>query len=141
MIDNDYYKHLCKGAHFWLADNVYRAIPNWSIIHASQFFDYVSGVGVVNAFWCQSSSNDVDAGRWYYPTGVQIPIYSGKFGDRGAPSPLYTRSFAGRVALARKGGLSENEGLYTCVIKDHLKVNHVLVVGIYTDGNYRTNSK
>ena len=61
--------------------------------------------------------------------------------DPSAPSPLFSKRFTGQIALARRGGLSGYEGLYTCIIPDENGTDHTLVVGIYRGATYNSNGK
>ena len=108
------------------------------MINGSQFYDVdTNGDDINDALWCQSTSNDSDIGWWFYPNGTQV--LPGTLGDNSAPRPVYSNRSVGQIALARKDGLSKNEGLYICLIPDENGVNQTLVVGAYTDSNYRSN--
>ena len=88
----------------------------------------------IDALWCQSANNGSNIGLWYYPNGTQIPLWNGPLED--APSPLYSKRFAGQIALARNEKISGYEGLYTCIISDENGMNQTLVVGLYTYLDY-----
>ena len=88
----------------------------------------------IDAMWCQSANNGSNIGLWYYPNGTQVPLWNGSLED--APSPLYSKRFAGQIALARNEEISGYEGLYTCIILDENGMNQTLVVGIYTYLDY-----
>ena len=122
-----------------------QTIPDYSMIYASQFYDVDvnnDSNNTVDALWCQSANSGSDIGVWYYPTGNQVPLFTGAFDDSSAPSPLFSKRFNGQVALARTAGVSGIEGLYTCIIPDENGVNQILVVGVYrTDIAYNNNSK
>ena len=90
-----------------------------------------------DALWCQSANNGSNIGLWYYPNGIQVPLWSGSL--ESAPSPIYSKRFAGQIALARNAGLSGYEGLYTCIIPDENGVNQTVVVGVYTNAFYNSN--
>ena len=115
-----------------------KIISNYSMINGSQFYDVdTNNDGINDAFWCQSANNGSDIGWWFYPNGTQV--FPGKFSDNSAPRPVYSNRSVGQIALARKDGLSKNEGLYICLIPDENGVNQTLVVGAYTDTNYGSN--
>ena len=103
------------------------------MIHAGQFYDVdKNNDGTNDALWCQSANNGCNIRLWYYPNGTQVPLFTGNFGsNNGAPSPVFSKRFTGQIALARNGGLSGYEGLYTCIIPDENGVNQTLVVGVY----------
>ena len=108
------------------------------MINGSQFYDVdTNDDGINDALWCQSANNGSDIGWWFYPNGTQV--FPGKFGDNSAPKPVYSYRSVGQIALARKDGLSKNEGLYICLIPDENGVNQTLVVGAYTDSSYESN--
>ena len=121
---------------------VNKIIPDYSMIHGGQFYnvDHKKD-GTNDALWCQSANNCSDIGVWYYPNGIQVPLFTGAFDNASAPSPLFSKRFNGQIALARKGGLSGIEGLYTCIIPDENGVNQTLVVGAYGITTYNNNSK
>ena len=117
-------------------------IPDFSLLHAGQFYNIdKNGDGVNDALWCQSANNGSDIGMWYYPNGIQIPLFTGAFNDSSAPSPLFSKRFSGQIALARRSGVSGYEGLYTCIMPDENGVNQTLVVGIYRTGTYNNNGQ
>ena len=95
--------------------------------------------GSNDALWCQSANNGSDIGLWYYPNGTEVPLFNGSFYDSSAPSPLFSKRLKGQIAIARNGGLSGYEGLYTCIIPDENGVNQTLVVGAYTNAFYNGN--
>ena len=78
---------------------------------------------------------------WHYPNGTQVPLFTRAFDDSSAPRPLFSKRFNGQIALSRRAGLSGIEGLYTCIISDENEVNQTLVVGVYTNSAYNSNSK
>ena len=115
-----------------------KIISNYSMINGNQFYDVdINKNGINDALWCQSANNSSDIGWWFYPNGTQV--LPGKLGDTSAPKPVYSNRSVGQIALARRDGLSKNEGLYICLIPDETGVNQTLVVGAYTDSNYRNN--
>uniref|UniRef100_A0A1X7THN0 Uncharacterized protein n=1 Tax=Amphimedon queenslandica TaxID=400682 RepID=A0A1X7THN0_AMPQE len=119
-----------------------RAIPDYSMIYARQFYnvDQNNDVNNINdALWCQSANNVSNIGVWYYPNGTEVPLFDGSFTDSSAPSPVFSKRFSGQIALARRAGISGYEGLYKCVIPDENGVNQTLVVGAYTDTAYNNN--
>ena len=120
-----------------------KIIPDFSIIYAGQFFDIDKNTdGNNDALWCQSANSGSDIGLWYYPNNTQVPLFTGDFGsNNGAPSPLFSKRFTGQIALARKAGLSANEGLYSCIIPDENGVNQTLVVGAYGNSAYNMNGQ
>ena len=112
------------------------------MIYGGQFYnvDLNNDVNNVNdALWCQSANNGSNIGLWYYPNGNQVPLFTGDFDDSSAPSPIFSKRFTGQIALARKGGLSGYEGLYTCIIPDKNGMNQTLVVGAYGNSAYNSN--
>ena len=119
-----------------------RIIPNYSMIHGSQFYDVDYDDDNTNdALWCQSANTDSDIGVWYYPNGTKVPVFNGHFTDSSAPRPVFTKRFSGQIALARRAGLLGYEGLYKCVISDENGKPHTLVVGVYADATYNANSQ
>ena len=120
----------------------YRIIPDYSMIHASQFYNIDQNNDPSNtndALWCQSAKNDSDIGVWYYPNGNEVPLFDGDFTNASAPSPVFSKGFSGQIALARRDGLAGYEGLYKCIIPDENGVNQTLVVGAYRDNTYNSN--
>ena len=113
------------------------------MIYGGQFYDVDRNNDSTNdALWCQSANNGSNIGLWYYPDGTQIPLFTGNFGiGSGAPSPIFSKRFTGQIALARNGGLSGYEGLYTCIILDENGVNQALVVGAYRSATYNSNGQ
>ena len=112
------------------------------MISAGQFFNIdQNNDGTSDALWCQSSNNGSNIGLWYYPNGNQVPLFNGAFDDSSAPSPIFSKRFTGQIALARKGGVSGYEGLYTCIIPDENGVNQTLVVGAYRGATYNSNGQ
>ena len=110
------------------------------MIYAGQFYNIDQNKdGTNDALWCQSANNGSNIGLWYYPDSNKVPLYSGKFED--GPSPIFSMRFTGQIALARKGGLSGIEGLYTCIIPDENEVNQTLVVGAYRSITYNNNGQ
>ena len=95
--------------------------------------------GINDALWCQSANNITNIGVWYYPNGTEVPLFDGDFTDESAPSPVFSKRFSGQIALARRAGLGNHEGLYKCIIPDENGVNQTLVVGAYTTGGYNSN--
>ncbi|XP_019859528.1 PREDICTED: uncharacterized protein LOC109587745 [Amphimedon queenslandica] len=92
-----------------------RAIPDYSMIYARQFYnvDQNNDVNNINdALWCQSANNVSNIGVWYYPNGTEVPLFDGSFTDSSAPSPVFSKRFSGQIALARRAGISGYEGLY-----------------------------
>ena len=119
-----------------------KILPDYSMIYAGQFFNIDQNKDANNindALWCQSANSGSDIGVWYYPNGTQVPLFTGAFTD--GPSPLFSKSFNGQIALARRAALFGIEGLYTCIIPDENGMNQTLVVGIYTNIAYNNNSK
>ena len=117
-------------------------IPDYYIIFAGHFQAVdQNNDGTNDALWCQSANSGSDIGVWYYPNGTQVPLFTGAFDDTSAPTPLFSKRFNGQIALARRGGLSGFEGLYTCIIPDENGVSQTLVVGAYTTNVYSNNSK
>ena len=114
------------------------------MIYAGQFYDIHlnnDSNNINDALWCQSANSGSDIGVWYYPNGTQVLLFTGAFDDSSAKSPLFSKRLNGQIALARRGGLSGFEGLYTCIIPDENGVNQTLVVGAYTTNVYSNNSK
>ena len=121
---------------------VNKIIPDYSMIYGGQFYDVDQNEdGTNDALWCQSANSGSDIGVWYYPNGTQVPLFTGEFDDSSAPSPLFSKRLNGQIALARRAGLADIEGLYTCIIPDENAVNQILVVGAYTNSAYNNNSK
>ena len=119
-----------------------RIIPDYSMIHAGQFYNYDKNNdhnNINDALWCQSANNITNIGVWYYPNGNEVPLFDGDFIDPSAPIPVFSKRFSGQIALARKGGLAGYEGLYKCIISDENGVNQTLVVGAYTTDKYNSN--
>uniref|UniRef100_A0A1X7U9D4 protein-tyrosine-phosphatase n=1 Tax=Amphimedon queenslandica TaxID=400682 RepID=A0A1X7U9D4_AMPQE len=117
-----------------------RIMSDYSMIHASQFYDTDQNNDSINdALWCQSANTSTNIGVWYYPNGTEVPLFDGDFGDNSAPRPLFSKRFSGQIALARREGLSGYEGLYKCIIPDENGVNQTVVVGAYTDTGYNNN--
>ena len=109
--------------------------PDFSLIYAAQFFDIdINSDSTIDSLWCQSANNGSNIGLWYYPNGTQVPLHSGSF--ESGLSPVFSKRFAGQIALARNAGLSGYEGLYTCIIPDENGMNQTLVVGIYAFSTY-----
>ena len=105
------------------------------MIHAGQFhYGDRNGDGVSDALWCQSANNGSNIGLWYYPNGTQVPLFY-------TQSPIMSKRSTGQIALARSRGLSDYEGLYTCIIPDENEVNQTLVVGIYRNHVYNINGQ
>ena len=112
------------------------------MIYAGQFFDVDKNNDVVSdALWCQSANDGSRIGLWYYPNGTQVPLFTGLFGDSNGPRPIFSKRFTGQIALARNSGLSDYEGLYTCIIPDENGMNQTLVVGIYRTVTYNNNGQ
>ena len=110
------------------------------MIYGGQFFNVdVNSDGTNDALWCQSANNGSNIGLWYYPNGTQVPLFTGAFED--GPSPIFSKRFTGQIALARKDGLSDYEGLYTCIIPDENGVKQTLVVGAYRTWTYNMNGQ
>ena len=112
------------------------------MIHAHQFYDVDQDNDPNNtndALWCQSANTSSNIGVWYYPNGTEVPLFDGDFTDASAPSPVFSKRFSGQIALARRAGLREYEGLYKCIIPNENGLKHTLVVGIYTTRKYNTN--
>ena len=117
-------------------------IPNFSMIYAGQFYDIDrNGDKTNDAMWCQSANNCSNIGLWYYPNGTQVPLFNKAFGynDKNVPRPVFSKRFAGQIALARNLGLLGYEGLYTCIIPDENGLNQTLMVGIYRTSTFRSN--
>ena len=110
------------------------------MIYAGQFFDIdKNSDGISDALWCQSANSGSNIGLWYYPNGTQVPLFNGNFDSKnGAPNPIFSKRFTGQIALARQGGLSGYEGLYTCITPDEIGVNQTLVVGAYRSVTYNS---
>ena len=112
------------------------------MIYAGQFFAVDHNIdGTNDALWCQSANNGSKIGLWYYPNGTQVPLFNEAFDDSSAPRPLFSKRFTGQIALARREGLQNIEGLYNCIIPDENGVNHTLVVGAYTNSVYNSNGQ
>ena len=114
------------------------------MIHAGQFYsvDKNNDPNNINdALWCQSANTSSNIGVWYYPNGIEVPLFDGDFTDASAPSPVFSKRFSGQIALARRGGLRGYEGLYKCSIPDENGMHQSLVVGAYTMSGYDTNSE
>ena len=110
------------------------------MIYAGQFHAIdQNNDGNNDALWCQSANNGSNIGLWYYPNGTQVLLHSGSF--ESGPSPIFSKRFAGQIALARSLGIGGYEGLYTCIIPDENGVNQTLVVGIYTNHAYCINGQ
>ena len=110
------------------------------MIYARLFFDVdKNSDSLIDALWCQSANNGSNIGLWYYPNGNQLPLHSGSF--ESGPSPIFSKRFAGQIALARRVSILGIEGLYTCIIPDENGVNQTLVVGIYTNHAYSINGQ
>ena len=110
------------------------------MIYAGQFYSIDENIdGISDALWCQSANDGSNIGLWYYPNGTQVPLFTGPFDAKNAPSPIFSKRFTGQIALARNLGLSGYEGLYTCIISDENGVNQTLVVGIYRTATYNNN--
>ena len=112
------------------------------MIYGKQFYNVDQNDDSNNtndALWCQSANDGSNIGLWYYPNGTQVPLFTGAFDDSSAPSPLFSKRFIGQIALARKAGLEDYEGLYTCIIPDENGMNQTLVVGAYRTGTYNNN--
>ena len=108
------------------------------MIYAGQFFDIdKNSDNISDALWCQSANNGSNIGLWYFPDGTQVLLYNGSLVTR--PSPIFSMRFTGQIAIARNGGLSGYEGLYTCIIADENGVNQTLVVGLYRTVTYNNN--
>ena len=119
-----------------------RIIPDYSMIHAGQFYNYDKNNdhnNINDALWCQSANNITNIGVWYYPNGTEVPLFDGDFTNTSAPSPVFSKRFSGQIALARRGGLAGYEGLYKCIIPNENGVNQTLVVGVYRDSTYNSN--
>ena len=120
-----------------------RIIADYSMIYATQFYNFDQNKdhnNINDALWCQSANNITNIGVWYYPNGTEVPLFDGDFIDASAPSPVFSKRFSGQIALARRDGLAGYEGLYKCIIPDENGVNQTLVVGIYTNSGYNSNS-
>ena len=103
------------------------------MIYADQFHNGDrNGDGSDDALWCQSANSGSNIGVWYYPNGIQVPLFY-------TPGPIYSKRFTGQIALARNFGIYGYEGLYTCIIPDENGVNQTLVVGAYTNYGYSIN--
>ena len=110
------------------------------MVYSNQFSnDDDNNDSIVDALWCQSANNGSNIGLWYYPNGTQVPLYNGEF--ESGPSPIFSKRFRGQIAIARNGGLSGYEGLYTCIIPDENGVNQTLVVGAYRTMTYNDNGQ
>ena len=105
------------------------------MIYAGQFYDGDrDGDGVTDALWCQSANNGSNIGLWYYPNDTQVPLFSNQ-------SPIFSKRFTGQIALNRKFGIRDYQGLYTCIIPDENGMNQTLVVGAYTNYVYSNNGQ
>ena len=112
------------------------------MIYAGQFINIDGNSdGTNDALWCQSANNGSDIGLWYYPEGTQVPLFTKPFDDSSAPSPVFSKRFTGQIALARKAGLKDYEGLYTCIIPNENGVNQILVVGAYRGATYNNSGQ
>ena len=112
------------------------------MIYAGQFFAVDENIdGTKDALWCQSANSSSDIGLWYYPNGSQVLLFNGAFDDSSAPRPLFSKRFTGQIALARREGLQNIEGLYTCIIPNENGVNQTLVVGVYRGTTYNSNGQ
>ena len=112
------------------------------MIYAGQFFDIDRNnddSNINDALWCQSANDGSDIGLWYYPNGTQVFLHTGSF--ESGPPPIFSKRFAGQIALARTAGLDGYEGLYTCIIPNENGVNQTLVVGAYRTGTYNMNGQ
>ena len=102
------------------------------MIYATQFYNVDQNMdpnNINDALWCQSANNSTNIGVWYYPNGNEVPLFDGDFTDASAPSPVFSKSFSGQIALARRAGIAVYEGLYKCIIPDENGVNQTLVHG------------
>ena len=114
------------------------------MIYGGQFFDVDDNDdsnNTIDALWCQSANDGSNIGLWYYPNSTQVPLFTGAFDNKLAPSPLFSKRLTGQIALARRGGLSGYGGLYTCIIPDENGVNQALVVGAYGNSAYNNNGQ
>ena len=114
------------------------------MVYASQFYSTNfdrDPTDTNDAMWCQSANATSNIGLWYYPNGTEVPIFDGVFIDPSAPSPVFSKRYSGQIALARRAGLAGHEGLYKCIIPDENGVNQTLVVGVYRDSTYNSNSE
>ena len=114
------------------------------MIYAGQFYNVDQNEdsnNINDALWCQSANDGSDIGLWYYPNGTQVPLFTGAFDNNSVPIPIFSKRFTGQIALARSGGLSGIEGLYTCIIPDENGVNQTLVVGVYRGTTYNSNGQ
>ena len=112
------------------------------MIYAGQFYDIdENNDGTNDGLWCQSANNSSNIGLWYYPNGTQVPLFTGKFDNSSAPSPIFSKRFTGQIALARRAGIRGYEGLYICIIPDENGVNQTLVVGAYRTMTYNINGQ
>ena len=105
------------------------------MIYAGQFHNGdQNDDGSDDALWCQSANNGSSIGLWYYPNGTQVPVFT-----ENSQIVIFSKKFKGQIALARKKGIRDYQGLYTCIIPDENGVNQTLVVGIYTNHAYSIN--
>ena len=109
---------------------------NNSMIPANYFYDGDKNNDSLNdALWCQSARNESNIGIWYYPNGSQVSTVDYD------SSPLHSVHMSGQIGLYRDYGINNYEGIYTCVIPDEHNVNQTLMVLLYKQYTYETNSK
>jgi hypothetical protein len=105
------------------------------MIPAEAFYNEdVNGDGFDDALWCQSSLNDFDIGRWYYPNGWPIDTNY-------AYDPVISKSRFGQTGLYRQAVNFNEGGLYKCVIYDDNYIEQTLIIGIYDRDTYNAFSK
>ena len=80
--------------------------------------------------YCTSGSRDPNIGLWYHHSGALITSDNGgkfdiEYGGVDIPSYAALRLKPGQVLD------SDDEGVYTCVIPDHMAEQQILYVGIY----------
>ena len=103
-------------------------LPNRTIISADDLGSISS-----TALWCQSSRNETNIGIWLLPNGTTIPTTP--------TGPLYTNREQGQVGLLRNGDIDPLQGGYRCIIPDENNTNQSLLIWIYRQNVFVTESK
>ena len=69
-------------------------ITDFLLLYAGQLYDIdLNSDGVSDALWCQSANNGSEIRLWYYPDGIQVPLFTGAFNAHNTPSPLFPKRF------------------------------------------------
>ena len=119
-------------------------LPDFSMISGAQFHDNDRDSplmesptdGLNDGVWCQSANTGSMIGAWYLPNGTQLTTEDI---DSPVNFPLYAYHVTGQIGLLRDLGISDYQGLYSCVIPDENGVDHTLWVAAYGTDDFGSN--